>query len=119
VTVFCASVAYPVGSERFDEEYFATRHVPMFAALLGDNCIRWEVHRPVRSPGAPEPTFRAAAYFWIRSAERFGRTLAEHANAIYADVANVSDAVPARAWTEVLPATGPPGRPVISTGGPA
>jgi uncharacterized protein (TIGR02118 family) len=113
--VFCASVTYPLDARRFDGEYFATRHAPMFAALLGDNCVRWEVHRPVRSLGAPEPTFLAAAYFWVRSAERFGRTLAEHGPVIYADVAAVSDAAPTRAWTEVLPVAD---QPALSGAGP-
>jgi uncharacterized protein (TIGR02118 family) len=70
--MFCASVLYPVEAEDFDFDYFATRHAPMFARLLGDNCVRYEVHRGLATPGAPPPPFLAAAYFWVGSAERFG-----------------------------------------------
>lgn len=100
--MFCASVTYPVDTGRFDLEYSATRDAPMFAQLLGENCLRWEVHRPLAAPGSPPPPFRAAAYFWVSSGEDFGRTLAEHGPAIYAGIAEFSEAQPIRGWSEVL-----------------
>jgi uncharacterized protein (TIGR02118 family) len=100
--MFCASVAYPADIDSFDIEYFRTRHVPMFAQLLGDNCVRWEVHRALAAPGAPPPPFVAAAYFWIADAERFGVTLAEHGEAIYQDIARFSSASPVRGWSAVI-----------------
>jgi len=45
VAMFCASVAYPLDAEGFDFAYFRDRHAPLFAELLGDNCVRFEVHR--------------------------------------------------------------------------
>jgi hypothetical protein len=53
VAVFCASVVYPAGIDGFDIDYFTTRHVPMFARLLGDNCQRFEVHHALATIGAP------------------------------------------------------------------
>jgi uncharacterized protein (TIGR02118 family) len=100
--MFCASVAYPIDAEGFDTDYFATRHAPMFAELIGDNCVKWEVHRALATPGAPPPPFIAAAYFWVESAEQFGQTLAEHNGRIYADIANFSRTPPSRGWSEVL-----------------
>lgn len=99
--VFCASVVYPSDAEDFDFGYFATRHVPMFAGLLGDNCVRFEVHRALDAPGAPSPSFLAAAYFWVTSPEEFGQTLAEHGPAIYADIENFSRSQPQRGWAAV------------------
>lgn len=99
--MFCASVIYPTGLERFDLIYFAERHVPHFAELLGANCIRFEVHRPLAQPGAPEPPFVAAAYFWVHSAEDFGATLAAHGAEIYADIEVFSSSQPVRAWCRV------------------
>ena len=99
--MFCASVAYPLDSERFDFDYFRDRHAPMFADLLGDNCVRFEVHRGLSTPGAPPPPFVAAAYFWVTSAEAFGTTLAGHAPALYADIANFSRTQPVRGWAAV------------------
>jgi uncharacterized protein (TIGR02118 family) len=99
--MYCASVAYPPDSPQFDFEYFRDRHAPMFADLLGDNCERFEVHRGLAAPGAPPPSFIAAAYFWVTSADAFGATLAAHGEAIYADIANFSAAQPVRGWAEV------------------
>lgn len=99
--MFCASVAYPPDAVDFDFDYFATRHAPMFAKLLGENCERFEVHRGLAAQGAPPPPFVAAGYFWVRSAERFGATLAEHGAAIYDDINNFSKTQPVRGWAEL------------------
>lgn len=99
--MYCASVAYPLESAGFDFEYFRDRHAPLFAEMLGENCVRFEVHRGLSTPGAPPPPFVAAAYFWVRSAEAFGVALAEHASAIYADIKNFSQTQPVRGWAAV------------------
>jgi uncharacterized protein (TIGR02118 family) len=101
VAVFCASVVYPAGIDGFDIDYFTTRHVPMFARLLGDNCQRFEVHHALATIGAPPPPFAAAAYFWVTSAEKFGATLQKHGQEIYADIANFSPEQPIRGWSVV------------------
>jgi uncharacterized protein (TIGR02118 family) len=99
--MYCASVAYPIDAEGFDFDYFHRRHAPMFAELLGDNCVRYEVHRGLASQGAPPPPFVAAAYFWVKSPEAFGAALSEHAAALYSDIANFSRTQPVRGWAEV------------------
>ena len=99
--MFCASVAYPLDSVEFDFEYLRDQHAPMFAGLLGENCVRFEVHRGLASPGAPPPPFIAAAYFWVSSAESFGATLSEHGPAIYGDIVNFSQTQPVRGWAQV------------------
>ncbi len=103
--MFCASIAYPPEAEGFDFGYFRDRHVPRFAQLLGDACVRYEVHRGLSAPGAPPPPFVAAAYLWVSSAEVFGATLAEHAAELYADIANFSGTAPVRGWAEVAQPT--------------
>jgi uncharacterized protein (TIGR02118 family) len=100
--VYCASVAYPPDSEGFDFDYFRDHHVPLFARLLGDNCVRFEVHRGLAAPGAPPPPFVAAAYFWVTSPEAFGATLAEHGEQIYADIGKFSRTQPVRGWAEIV-----------------
>jgi uncharacterized protein (TIGR02118 family) len=100
--MFCASVVYPSDAEAFDFDYFSSHHAPMFARLIGENCVKWEVHRALASPGAPPPSFVAAAFFWIVSAEEFGATLAEHGAEIYADIPNFSQTQPSRGWSEVI-----------------
>ncbi len=100
--MFCASVTYPTEAVNFDVDYFAAHHAPMFAAMLGDNCVKWEVHKALASPGAPPPHWTAAAYFWVTSAEAFGAALAANGDAIYADTAKFSATGPTRGWAEVL-----------------
>ena len=101
--MFCASVAYPVTEgARFDFDYFATKHAPLFAQYLGANCVRFEVHRPLAQPGAPAPEFLGAAYFWVSSRAEFGATLQKHGQVIYADIPQFTDIQPVRQWSEVL-----------------
>jgi uncharacterized protein (TIGR02118 family) len=97
--MYCASVAYPLDAKGFDFDYFRDRHAPLFAQLLGDNCVRFEVHRGLATPGAPP--FVAAAYFWVTSPEAFGATLGQHAAALYGDIENFSQTQPVRGWAEV------------------
>jgi uncharacterized protein (TIGR02118 family) len=99
--MFCASVAYPPDAEGFDFDYFRDRHAPLFAELLGDNCVRYEVHRGLAAPGAPPPPFVTAAYFWVTSPEAFGAMIGQHATALYTDIANFSRTQPVRGWAEV------------------
>jgi len=101
--MFCASVAYPIQQGgTFDFEYFATRHVPMFARFLGENCVRFEIHRNLSSPNAPAPHFLGAAYFWVKSSEQFGAALAQYGEEIYADIPHFTDIEPVRQWSEVV-----------------
>jgi hypothetical protein len=71
-------------------------------SVLGANCVRFEVHRALATPGAPPPAFVAAAYFWVTSAEAFGATLAENGAELYDDIANFSRTQPVRGWAEVI-----------------
>jgi uncharacterized protein (TIGR02118 family) len=103
--MFCASIVYPTGLDRFDPDYFGERHIPTFVALLGENCARYEVHRPLAQPGAPDPPFAAAGYVWVRSAEEFAAVLAEHGDEIYADIERFSSGQPIRAWSLVVRAS--------------
>ena len=102
--MFCASVAYPIQQDgTFDFDYFANKHVPLFARFLGENCVRFEVHKSLASPGAPPPLFLGVAYFWVKSGEEFGATLAQCGNELYADIPNFTDIEPIRQWSEVVP----------------
>jgi len=101
--MFCASVAYPIQlGGTFDFDYFANKHAPLFARFLGDNCVRFEVHKSLTSPGAPAPRRLGAAYFWVKSGEDFGAALAQYGTEIYADIANFTDIEPIRQWSEVV-----------------
>lgn len=101
--MFCASVAYPIQQGgTFDFNYFANKHVPLFARFLGDNCVKFEVHKNLASPGAPAPSFLGVAYFWVKSGEEFGATLAQYSKEIYSDITQFTDIEPIRQWSEVV-----------------
>lgn len=101
--MFCASIVYQAHENgSFDFDYFAGRHAPLFAGFLGKNCVRYEVHRGLDTPGAPPAPFLGAAYFWVTSAEEFGATLVQHGQQLYADIPEFSDQQPVRGWAEVL-----------------
>ncbi len=101
--MFCAVVAYPIQKDgTFDFDYFAKKHVPMFARFLGKNCVRFEVQKSLASPGAPTPSFLCAAYFWVQSGEDFGGALAQHGNEIYSDIPKFTNLEPVRQWNEVI-----------------
>jgi uncharacterized protein (TIGR02118 family) len=101
--MFCASVAYPIQEGgTFDFDYFAHKHVPLFARFLGDNCVRFEVHKTLVSPGAPAPTFHGAAYFWVKSGEEFGMALTQYSQEIYSDIPHFTNIEPVRQWSEVV-----------------
>jgi uncharacterized protein (TIGR02118 family) len=101
--MFCATVAYPIQQGgTFDFDYFANKHVPLFAHFLGANCVRFEVHKSLASPGAPNPRFLGVAYFWVTSGEDFGAALAQYGKEIYADIPHFTDIEPLRQWSEVV-----------------
>jgi uncharacterized protein (TIGR02118 family) len=101
--MFCASVVCPIQQGgTFDFDYFAHTHAPLFARLLGENCVRFEVHKSLASPGAPTPYFFGIAYFWVRSGEDFEATLAQCCNEIYADFLRFTDTEPLRQWSEIV-----------------
>jgi uncharacterized protein (TIGR02118 family) len=101
--MFCASVAYPTQQGgTFDFDYFAHKHAPLFAGLLGANCVRFEVHKSLTSPGAPAPSFLGVAYFWVKSSEEFGAALAQYGQEIYADIPNFTNIEPVRQWSAVV-----------------
>lgn len=101
--MYCATVAYPVRpGSRFDFAYFAHTHAPLFARLLGENLVRYEVQQPLAAPGAPPPAYQGIALFWVRSAEGFGATLARHGDELYGDIQRFSDLEPLRQWSVVV-----------------
>lgn len=101
--MYCASVAYPFQEGgTFDFDYFVNQYVPMFAALLGDNCVRFEVRKGLQAPGVPPPTYVCIANFWVESGEKFGAALAQHGDQIYGDIAKFTNIQPVRAWDEVI-----------------
>ena len=73
----------------------------MFADLVGESCVRFEVLQDLRRPGAPPPPFVAAAYFWVTSPEALLAPRSPNMGPIYADIEKFSGTQPVRGWSEV------------------
>jgi len=74
---------------RFDFDYYLETHIPLATDFVGDNLIRWEVHR-----GTDEASYVCRTSFWIHSLERFQQMLAEHQETIFADLPNYTNLKP-------------------------
>ncbi len=101
--MFCISVAYPVkDGARFDFDYYATRHIPMVARLLGANAVRSEVRKGVASADGSPAAFVCLANIWIRSVDEFQATLDKHGAEIMGDIPNYTDIQPILQVDEVV-----------------
>jgi uncharacterized protein (TIGR02118 family) len=102
--MFCATVLYPnkEGSS-FDFEYYAGTLAPMFANILGDNCVKFEVRRGLVTPGSPAPHCICIASFWVKSDEEFGTSLADpRMPELMAKISSFTDIEPIRQFDEVV-----------------
>ncbi|MEZ5264271.1 MAG: EthD family reductase [Vicinamibacterales bacterium] len=97
-------VLYPkVENATFDMEYYRTRHLPLFASLLGDACLSWG--------GARVTTGDWLAMGWavITSQDAFDAAMAEHGETIRADVPNFTDLELHRVIGEITALSSTPG----------
>jgi uncharacterized protein (TIGR02118 family) len=100
--MFCLSAVYRTPNDRFDVEYYTTKHVPWFVGLFGEHCLRWEVTVPVATPGLAPAPFVAATYVWVDSPDAVARVLAEHGEEVFGDIPNFSASPPEAAVSELM-----------------
>lgn len=101
------SVMYPnVSGARFDHHYYATVHMPLVKARLGDGCRFYTVDRGL-SAGAPDqpPAYVAMCHIYADTLDAFQAGFAPHAQEILADIANYTDLTPVMQISEVVVGT--------------
>jgi len=88
------SVLYP-RSERFDMDYYLTRHIPMVQEVLGSALERAEVFQGMSgmAPDQP-PTYQAGVHMYAASVDAFMAAFGPHADRVLADIPNYTDAQP-------------------------
>lgn len=105
--MFCISVAYPVkDGARFDFDYYATRHIPMVARLLGANAVRSEVRKGVTSANGSPAAFvawRTSGYGRLKS---FRPPWTNMAPRSWATSPTTQTFSPFFRWTKLLPESG-------------
>jgi uncharacterized protein (TIGR02118 family) len=90
------SVLYPNSAgNRFDMDYYCTRHLPMVQEKLGTACKGVSVDKGLGSPepGAPAP-FVAMGHLLFDSIEDFQAAFGPHAATFMADIPNYTDIQP-------------------------
>ena len=98
------SVMYPYAEGKtFNMTYYETKHMPMVAAVLGSNLVKYTIEKGLASsiPGQPLP-FMAIGIFYVKSLSDYQTALAPHREAILADIKNYTNVSPIILVSEVV-----------------
>jgi uncharacterized protein (TIGR02118 family) len=97
------AIFYPAGEDKtFDMEYYANKHMPMAASLLGDDLKAWSIDKGVANGTPDKPlNYLAIGYFYFDSMDSFQSAMEKHSAALRADVPNYTNVIPATQVSEV------------------
>jgi uncharacterized protein (TIGR02118 family) len=98
------SVMYPFAEGKtFNMEYYETKHMPMVAAYLGQNLVKYTIEKGVASgiPNQPLP-YMAIGIFYVKSFSDYQAAITPNRDAIRADFANYTNAAPIILVSEVV-----------------
>ena len=102
--MFCATVLYPYrAGASFDFDQYAQKLAPAYAAVLGDNCVRFEVRRGLSSSDGTPPPYLCVASFWVRSRDEFGDAMRDpRMGEVMVRIARFTEIEPLRQFDEVV-----------------
>jgi uncharacterized protein (TIGR02118 family) len=98
------SVMYPFAEgNTFDMEYYETKHMPMVAAFLGSNLVKYTIEKGVASgiPNQPLP-YMAIGAFYVKSLSEYQAAIGPNRDAIRADFVNYTNVLPIILVSEVV-----------------
>lgn len=98
------SVMYPFEEGKtFNMEYYETKHMPMVAAFLGSNLVKYTIEKGLASgiPNQPLP-YMAIGTFYVKSLSDYQAAIAPNRDAIRADFVNYTNAAPVILVSEVV-----------------
>ena len=98
------SIMYPFAEGKtFNMEYYETKHMPMVAALLGPNLVKYTIEKGLASgiPNQPLP-FMAIGTFYVKSLSEYQAAVGPHRDAIRADFPNYTNITPIILVSEVV-----------------
>jgi uncharacterized protein (TIGR02118 family) len=98
------SVMYPFAEGKtFNIEYYETKHMPMVAAYLGSNLVKYTIEKGVASgiPNQPLP-YMAIGTFYVKSLSEYQAAIGPNRDAIRADFVNYTNATPIILVSEVV-----------------
>lgn len=98
------SILYPYAEGKtFNMAYYETKHMPMVAGFLGANLVKYTIEKGL-SAGAPDQPlpFMAVGAFYVKSLSEYQAAIAPNIDAIRADFANYTNALPLILVSEVV-----------------
>lgn len=98
------TILYPNGEgKKFDMDYYATKHMPMLADLLGDSLKLYEIDKGIagRTPTDPIP-YLAIGYLYFDQLSAFQNSFKPYAEKIRNDIPNYTNIQPVLQISEVL-----------------
>ena len=102
--VIKVSVMYPYAEGKtFNMEYYESKHMPMVAAFLGSNLVKYNIEKGLASgiPNQPLP-FMAIGTFYVKSLSDYQTAIGPHRDAIRADFSNYTNISPVILVSEVV-----------------
>jgi len=98
------SILYPYAEGKtFNMDYYETKHMPMVAAFLGSNLVKYTIEKGLASgiPNQPLP-FMAIGTFYVKNLADYQAAIGPHRDAIRADFPNYTNITPVILVSEVV-----------------
>jgi uncharacterized protein (TIGR02118 family) len=98
------SIMYPYADGKtFNMDYYETKHMPMVAAFLGSNLVKYTIEKGLANgvPNQPLP-FMAIGTFYVKSLSDYQAAIGPHIDTIRADFANYTNISPVILVSEVV-----------------
>lgn len=98
------SVMYPFSEGKtFNMEYYETKHMPMVAAYLGTNLVKYTIEKGIANgiPNQPLP-YMAVGTFYVKNLADYQAAITPNREAIRADFANYTNVAPVILVSEVV-----------------
>ena len=98
------TILYPSGEgKKFDMDYYATKHMPLVASLLGDSLKMFEIDKGLsgRTPADATP-YVAIGYLYFDKLSAYQNSFKPHAEKIRGDIANYTNIQPVIQISEVV-----------------
>jgi uncharacterized protein (TIGR02118 family) len=98
------SILYPYAEGKtFNMAYYETKHMPMVAGYLGSNLVKYTIEKGLSGGGPDQPLpFMAVGAFYVKSLSEYQAAITPNLDAIRADFANYTNAMPVVFVSEVV-----------------
>ena len=98
------SVMYPFAEGKtFNMEYYETKHMPMVAAFLGSNLVKYTIEKGFASgiPNTPLP-FLAIGTFYVKNLSDYQAAIGPNRDSIRSDIPNYTNISPIILVSEIV-----------------